>query len=113
MSTMFGVEMLVKEFFKSPTFLAFKNNICHTPTQKALCSILEGIVFVGCSIAGSTLGYKIGEKVASKNDKDTNNANNLTLKEISLLSQNKLTTKNNLNVDESEYFLLKNNKVLA
>ena len=114
MSTMFGVEMLVKGFFKSPTFLAFKNNVCKTPTQKAICSILEGIVFVGCSIAGSTLGYKIGENLYPSNKTKEENSNKLSIKEIELLVNNKNNLKNKLeDIDESEYFVLKNNKAIA
>lgn len=100
MSTMFGTEAITKEALKSPTFLSFKNSICKTPTQKAICSILEGVAFVGASIAGSTTGYKIGEMLYP--DKDKNSKMPMAFNSADADK-----------IDESEYFILKNNKALA
>ena len=100
MSAMFGVEALIKEFFKSSTYATFKAQLCTKPWQKALCSIIEGILFVSGSIAASTTGYKIGEKLYQ--DKTTKTTNPPT-------SNNSIIN----TTDESEYFLLKNNKALA
>ena len=111
MSSMFGVEALVKEGFKSNTFQNAKRTICKTPTQKAICSILEGILFVGASIAASTTGYKIGKKLYPDKTKE-NTTNKFSLKELCLNEEN-TTTQDLSSIDESEYFLTKNNKAIA
>ena len=68
MSSMFMVEAFMKDLFKSPAYLQFKNKISNKYLKTGL-SILEGIVFVCGSIAGSTAGYKIADACMSKNTK--------------------------------------------
>ena len=111
MSSMFGVEALVKEVFKSHTFQNAKRNICKTPTQKAICSIIEGLLFVGASIAASTTGYKIGKKLYPDKIKPNQNYK-FTINEQPQIEQN-TNTNDTSEIDESEYFLTKNSKALA
>ena len=72
MSSMFMVEGFMKDLFKSPAYLQFKNKISNKYLKTGL-SILEGIVFVCGSIAGSTAGYKVAEAfIENKKNKTIN-----------------------------------------
>lgn len=68
MSTMFGVEHLMREGFKSKAMMNLKNNI-KNKYVKAGVSMLEGVLFVMGSIAASTTGYKIGETLYEEEKK--------------------------------------------
>ena len=68
MGTMFGVEHLMREGFKSKAMMNLKNNI-NNKYAKVGISILEGVLFVIGSIAASTTGYKIGEALYDEEQK--------------------------------------------
>ena len=73
MASMFFVEGLMKDFFKSNLFTNLKGKV-KNKYVKAGISILEGILFVCGSIAGSRAGYKLGENLIQNNKKVTNNS---------------------------------------
>ncbi len=72
MASMFFVEGLMKDFFKSNLFTNLKGKV-KNKYIKAGISILEGILFVCGSIAGSKAGYKLGENLIQNNKKVSNN----------------------------------------
>ncbi len=123
MSAMFGAEHLIRSGFASGKFQNFKGTI-KNKYALAICGIIEGLLFVGCSIAGSTLGYKLGkyfypDKVKDKGIKLNHaevKANVNKIAENNLISKTE-TVNNNLKaekIDESEYFSFKKDgKTLA
>lgn len=99
MGTMFAAENMMKTFFNSATYKNAINSI-KNEKLKALVGIVQGVTFVAGSIAGSTLGYKVGDYLFGKDEKKSE----------------KTTAQNTTNpdkIDESEYFIMKSDKVLA
>lgn len=106
MTAMFGAEAAMKQFFKSNIHNNFVNKL---PNQKlkALATLTEGILFVMGSIAGSTLGYKLGELFFPEKTeiKKKEQEKEEILKEILTASK----TENNNTTEEfdnSEYFAI-------
>ena len=84
MSSMFMTEYAIKEFFNSSTFKTWKNQI-NNKTLKNIIGILEGVLFVAGSIAGSTAGYKVGEhfyEPSKNNSTEKNNSTNVEKEKI-------------------------------
>lgn len=70
MTGMFAAEGLAKEIFASGKMAKFRNGVGNKYVKIGL-QILEGVLFVGASIAGSGAGYAIGKKCfAEKVKKD-------------------------------------------
>lgn len=115
MSTMFGVEHLMREGFKSKAMTNFKNNV-NNKYLKAGISILEGVLFVLGSIAASTTGYKIGEALydeeakLSKNHEFREIKAQLEAKNAKAGSLEKFANED-LKVKDGEYYV--NREVLA
>ncbi len=62
MTSMFIGEALMSTFFNSKLMQNFRNGL-NNKYAKSILLILQGITFVAGSIASSTLGYKIGDKL--------------------------------------------------
>ena len=60
MSAMFGTEALMKEFLNSKYLKDVHANM-NNKYAKAALAVIEGLGFVAGSIAGSNVGYKVGE----------------------------------------------------
>ena len=60
MSAMFGTEALMKEFLNS-NYLKNVHANMNNKYAKAALAVIEGLGFVAGSIAGSNVGYKVGE----------------------------------------------------
>ena len=60
MSAMFGTEALMKEFLNSE-YLKNVHSGMKNKYAKAALAVIEGLGFVAGSIAGSNVGYKVGE----------------------------------------------------
>ena len=105
MGCMFATESLMREFFNSTKASNFKNNIKNKYARTTI-SILEGILFVCGSIAGSTFGYKVGDACFKKN-KNTASAS----KEISVPNQEAQKAKE-ADKYEQEFYIAGENKEL-
>ncbi len=108
MTSMFGAEAAMKQFFKANSYQAFVNKIPNSKVN-ALVKVAEGVLFVMGSIAGSTLGYKLGELFfpGKKEKAEKLNNNTQKLNEIAATSLNRTNNQNNEdidNIDDSEYF---------
>lgn len=115
MSSMFAVETLIKTFFSSPSYQSFKNKTITNPKLKSLVLAIEGILFVGGSIAASTTGYKIGK--ALHPDKSQNNVQTLSYEDIKNMTTNIKTAKETIATEKvkttPEYFTFQNGKAIA
>lgn len=115
MSSMFAVENMIKTFFSSASYQNFKNNAITNPKLKSLVLALEGILFVGGSIAASTTGYKIGK--ALHPDKIEDKSTNLSYEEIKNMTSDINLVKDTLkskNVNKTpEYFTFRNGQTIA
>lgn len=109
MSSMFAVENLIKTFFSSASYQNFKNRAITNQKLKSLVLALEGILFVGGSIAASTTGYKIGK--ALHPDKVKNNTKKLNYEEIKNMTSDINNAKSS--IDKPEYFTFKNGQAIA
>ena len=115
MSTMFGVEHLMREGFKSKAMMNLKNKV-NNKYAKAGISILEGVLFVMGSIAASTAGFKIGESLYDEEAKWNKNPELLEIKKK--VESEKVQTgslekfaNDDLKVKDDEYYV--NREVLA
>ena len=115
MSTMFGVEHLMREGFKSKAMMNLKNKV-NNKYAKAGISILEGVLFVMGSIAASTAGFKIGESLYDEEAKWNKNPELLEIKKK--VESEKVKTgslekfaNDDLKVKDDEYYV--NREVLA
>ncbi len=75
MSSMFGVEALMKNFLNSDYLKEVHSKMTNKYAKTAL-AVIEGLGFVAGSIAASTAGYKVGELYVEKTR--NTNKNNLT-----------------------------------
>ena len=105
MGCMFATESLMRECFNSTKASNFKNNI-KNKYVRTVVSILEGVAFVGGSIAGSTLGYKVGDACFKKNKVAASN-----LKEIYVPHKETQKTKES-DKYEQEFYISGENKEL-
>lgn len=67
MTTMFMTEAAMKQFFESGYMTGLKAGMKNKHARTAI-SILEGVLFVMGSIASSTAGYKLGDKLFPKKE---------------------------------------------
>lgn len=72
MTSMFMTEAAMKHFFNS-NYMTTVKSCMKNKYAKTTLSILEGVVFVLGSIAGSTVGYKIGDKLFPQRKKNEKN----------------------------------------
>lgn len=68
MTAMFAVEGVIKKFLASNYMVDVHKNMKNKYAKAAL-AVIEGLGFVGGSIAGSTAGYKIGEVYVKNTEK--------------------------------------------
>ncbi len=73
MSAMFGTEALMKEFLNSK-YLKEVHSGMKNKYAKAALAVIEGLGFVAGSIAGSGVGYKVGEIYVEKTNKKKSSA---------------------------------------
>lgn len=104
MTSMFMTEAAMTHFFKS-NYMTTVKSLMKNKYAIAALSILEGVTFVLGSIAGSTIGYKIGDMLFPQRKKkaETKAIIDKTLKEIQNTNQaikqnetNKTNTDKNL-----------------
>lgn len=127
MTSMFAVEGAMKEALQSNYMKSFRAGIKNKYAKIAL-SILEGVGFVCGSIAGSTVGYKIGselypdkkvkksEKTAEIKDADkTDKQNNVTAKtDVKNDKKAAVLNKDEMDDYEKEFFETReSNKLMA
>lgn len=115
MTTMFGVEHLMREGFKSKAMMNLKNKV-NNKYAKTGISILEGILFVMGSIAASTTGFKIGETLYEEEKKLSKNHEFQEIKAKLEAEKTKSTglekfANEDLKVKDGEYYI--NREVLA
>ena len=111
MTSMFGTEAVMKQFFKSNVYQSFLNKI---PNQKvhAAAKVAEGILFVLGSIGGSTLGYKLGElffpdkkEKAEKVKQNKERLNEIAASSIARMNETEKTNTFD-EINDSEYFAI-------
>ena len=112
MSSMFGVEALMKNFLNSEYLKEVHSKMTNKYAKTAL-AIIEGLGFVAGSIAASTAGYKVGEVYVEKTR--NKNKNNLPLELNKLNEQitnlnNKVENKSNEEISVNDLKL--DNKLL-
>lgn len=119
MSSMFAAEGLMKDFFKTQSYRKWKSVVAPGTKLSVVADIVQGIVFVLGSIAGSTIGYKIG-KVLFPDKKKKENGIKLDTTKLNQISNNSKTAAVNTTakspevIDNGEYFALQNKeKTLA
>lgn len=120
MSSMFAVESAIRAGFSSDKFASIRASL-KSPVARSLLGIAEGVVFVLGSIAGSTFGYKLGEYFYP-DKKGSQKQAKLNLEELKAntakINKNNLTVDKPIetkveDIDESEFFVLKDGKTLA
>lgn len=109
MTAMFSAESMMKAAFNSSKAVNFKEGI-NNKYLKAGIMILEGLVFVAGSIAGSTFGYKLGKVFFEKKngqEKDT------IIKELYIPKSINVEKSQNFDNYEQEFFIPGNNQELT